>query len=194
MVFQIRAAGFASAILFSPPLLSACTPTTPVGTEASSVTAQDVTARVVGVDRAARTMTLMGQDGRQATVDVPPEVRNFTQVMVGDTVRIAYRARVDILVTGAAAPINGVEVLVGGTRSEAGQMPSGILGTQTRRTVQVVSVDRGTHTVTYREPDGTINSFTAVNAEHFALVDGLRPGTNVMVTVTRAIAASVDRV
>ena len=116
------------------------------------------------------------------------------QVMPGDTVRLGYRARIDFLVTGMAAPVTGIEVTVGGARAEAGQMPAGILGLQTRWSVQVLSVDTSTHTVTFREPNGAINSITAVNPANFALVDGLRPGTNVQVTVTEAFAVSVDRV
>jgi hypothetical protein len=73
-------------------------------------------------------------------------------------------------------------------------MPAGIVGARTRRTVQVVSVDPTTHTVTFREPDGSIDSVTAINPANFAAVDGLRPGTNVVVTVTEAVAVSVEKV
>lgn len=184
----------AFATLLSTTMLSACTPPTPVGAQASAVASSDMTAQVVSVDHASRQVTLRGPDGQVATLDVPPEVRNFTQIVAGDTVRINYRARIDALVAGAAVPVTGLEVDVVGARSPAGQMPAGLLGTQTRRTVQIVSVDPTTHTVTFREPDGSLNSIQAMNPANFAFVDGLRPGTNVLVTVTRAVAVSVDRV
>jgi hypothetical protein len=191
---HLRSALLASAMLLSVETLTGCVQPTPVGTQTSAVLASEVTAQVVSVSKAKRQVTLRGANGRTATLDVPPDVRNFSQIMPGDTVRLTYRARIDALVTGAAIPITGVEVTVAGARAEAGQMPAGIVGARTRRTVQVVSVDPTTHTVTFREPDGSIDSITAVNPANFAAVDGLRPGTNVLVTVTQAVAVSVDKV
>lgn len=175
-------------------LLNACAPRTPVGTEVTTSVSGELQAVVVATDKVSRQMVLRGPDGNMATIDVPPEMRNFSQVMPGDTVRLTYRARVDLLVAGTSAPVTGVEFAVGAARSDLGQMPRGILGTQTRWSVRIVSVDRVTHTATFQEPGGRISSITAVNPENFALVDGLRPGTNVVVTVTRALAASIDRV
>jgi FtsP/CotA-like multicopper oxidase with cupredoxin domain len=175
-------------------LLSACAPRTPVGTQATTSVSGELQAVVVAADKINRRMVLRGPDGNTATIDVPPEMRNFLQVMPGDTVRLTYHARVDLLVTGTSVPFTGVDFAVGAARSEPGQMPRGILGTQTRWSVQIVDVDRATHTVTFRDPSGRTSSITAMNPENFALVDGLRPGTNVVVTVTRALAASIDRV
>ncbi|APT59887.1 hypothetical protein RGI145_21540 [Roseomonas gilardii] len=176
------------------PLLAACAPQTPVGTEATTSVSGELQVIVVAADKVNRRMVLRGPDGNTATIDVPPEIRNFSQVMPGDTVRLTYHAQVDLFVAGMSAPITGVEFTVAGARSEPGQMPGAILGTQTRWSVQVISVDRATHTVTFREPSGKVSSMTALNPDNFALVDGLRPGTNVVVTVTRALAARIDRV
>jgi hypothetical protein len=185
--------GLVSATILATGLLSGCTAPTPPGAQTSVSAAGDVTATVVAIDKVNRQITLRGQDGRQATLDVPPEVQNFTQIMAGDTVRLSYRARIDFLVTGSTVPVTGVEVTVGAARAAAGQMPAGLLGAQTRLTVQIVSVDRSTHTVTFRLPDGSVDTITAMNPANFAFVDGLQTGTNVLVTVTRALAVSVDR-
>jgi hypothetical protein len=181
-------------MMLSVATLTGCAQPTPVGTKTSTVLTSQVTAQIISLNKAKRQVTLRGANGRTATLDVPPEVRNFSQIQSGDTVRLTYRARIDALVTGATVPITGVEVTVAGGRAELGQMPAGIVGAQTRRTVQVVSVDPATHTVTFREPDGSVDSITAVNPANFAAVDGLRPGTNVLVTVTQAVAVSVDKV
>ena len=164
------------------------------GAMANASTTREIVAQVVSVDQANRQVTLRGPNGNPATIDVPPDVRNFSQISPGDRVRLTYRARLDILVAGSNVPVRGVEVSTGAVKSEPGEMPSGILGRQTRRTVQVVSVDRPTHTVTFREPDGSINTFTAVNPDNFLLVDGLKPGTNILVTVIESVAGSVERV
>ena len=49
------------------------------------------------------------------------------------------------------------------------------------------------HTVTYREPDGTTDSFTVQNPANYAMADGLQPGSFVTVVETDAIAVSVDK-
>lgn len=194
MRFHYRPVILALAAVLATGLLSACSAATPVGAQTSVAQSAELTAKVVSVDHANRHMTLRGTAGNEVTLAVSPEVRNFGQVMVGDTVRFTYQARIDFLVTGTAVPVTGVEVTVGGARAATGQMPSGILGTQTRLTLQVISVDPATHTVTFRRPDGSIGSITVENPKNFAFADGLRPGTNVMVTVTEAVAASIDRV
>src|ERR1700759_5178847 len=48
------------------------------------------TARVVGGDHANRTVRLRGPRGRAFTVAVGPEVKNFAEVQVGDTVTVHY--------------------------------------------------------------------------------------------------------
>lgn len=194
MQLRPRMIGLVSATLLATGLLSGCTSPTPTGAQVSVSAAHDVIATVVAVDKVNRHITVRGQDGREATLDVPPEVRNLTQIMAGDTVRLSYRARIDFLVTGSTVPVNGVEVSVGAVGAAAGQMPSGLLGAQARLTVQIVSVDQSTHTVTFRLPDGSVDTITAMNPANFAFVDGLQAGTNVLITVTQAVAASVDRV
>ena len=82
---------------------------------------------------------------------------------------------------------------MGAAGAAAGQMPAGLLGRQARLTVQVLSVDPNTHTVTFRLPDGSVDTITATNPANFAFVNGLQPGNNVLVTVTRAVLVSVDR-
>ena len=194
MRLRLRMIGLASVAVVATGVLSGCTPRTPVGAQTSASAPAATSATVGSGDKANRQITLRGQDGREATFDVPPEVRNFNQIMAGDTVRLSYRARMDFLVTGSSVPVSGVEVTVGAAGAPAGQMPAGLLGARTRLTVQILSVDRNSHTVTFRLPDGTIDTATAMNPANFAFVDGLQAGTNVLVTVTQAVAVSVDRV
>jgi hypothetical protein len=59
--------------------------------------------------------------------------------------------------------------------------------------VQIVSVDQSTHTVTFRLPNGSVDTITEMNPANFAFVGGLQTGSKVLVTVTRAVAVSVDR-
>jgi hypothetical protein len=173
---------------------AACAPTTPPGATTSATYGNSATAQVTAVDKARRELVLQSSDGRVARVEVPPDVRNFNQIKVGDTVRISYRTRVDIAVAGNQPPVTGVTVEAGGARAPAGQKPAGLWATRTQRAVQIVSVDRNSHTVTFREPDGSLDSIVVQDPANYALADGLRPGTYVVVTETSAVAASVDKI
>lgn len=178
-------------------LLVGCTPPpppTPTGATTDAMASGAIVADVVDVNRARRQLTLRGPDGREATISAPSSVRNFDQIRVGDRVLLVYRSLIEVQVAGAARPVSGVEVTTGVSRAQPGQRPAGVWGISTRRTVQIVSVDRATHTVVFREPDGTLDSITVQNPANYAFADGLLPGTNVLVTVTDAIAGSVEPV
>jgi len=58
--------------------------------KAAIVSAAEITATVVGIDKAARTVSLKGPKGRVVDVAVSDEVRNFEQIHVGDNVVVKY--------------------------------------------------------------------------------------------------------
>ena len=49
-----------------------------------------VTAKVIAVDPAQRTVTLQSTSGKTRTIEVGDQVRNFDQIKVGDTVHAKY--------------------------------------------------------------------------------------------------------
>jgi hypothetical protein len=175
-------------------ILLGCTPVTPPGATTSASYDEHATALVTAIDKTHRRLTLQSSDGQSATVVAPPEVQNFPQIQVGDTIRLTYRAQLDIRVAGNVAPIPGVIVETGGLRAQPGAKPAGLWTTRTRRSVQIVSVDRTSHTFTYREPDGSLDSIVVENPANFPLADGLTPGTIVDVTETEAVALSVAKI
>ena len=63
----------------------------PPGATASAAFDNQVTATVVGVDRAKRGLTLRSPDGQVADAYVSDAVRNFDRIAVGDTVRLTGR-------------------------------------------------------------------------------------------------------
>ena len=49
-----------------------------------------LTAAIVAIDAATRSITLKGPQGKEITVTAGPEVKNFAQMKVGDQVTVAY--------------------------------------------------------------------------------------------------------
>ena len=167
-------------------------PPTPPGATASAAFNDQVTASVVGIDRARRGLTLRSPDGQVAQVHVSDAVRNFDSIGVGDTVRLTAHARVEVTAAGNRS-LPGVIVDESMVRAPVGSWPSAIWAARTQRSVQIMSVDKVGHTVTFREPDGSVYSFTVQNPANYPFADGLQPGSYVTVVTTGAIVASVDR-
>jgi hypothetical protein len=185
---------FCSLFLFALMALFACAPSTPPGATASATFSGQATAIVTTIDKANRLVTLRDVDGQVSTLRITDAVRNFDQIKVGDTVKVDYQERIDILVAGNVEPIRGVILNTTAIRAPKGQKPAGGWAISAKRSVQIVSVDRNSHTVTFREADGTLDSFVVQNPDNFALADGLQPGTIVDVTESAATAVSVQKI
>jgi hypothetical protein len=72
----------------------------PQGQTALATAAQDIVAnappvhiqaKIVGIDRASRVVTLRGPRGNEADIALSPQVSNFDQLNVGDTVDVLYK-------------------------------------------------------------------------------------------------------
>lgn len=176
--------------------LTGCTPATPVtppGTTASAEFNDEATAKVIGIDKAHRGLTLQSPDGQVVQINVSDAVRNFDRIAVGDTVRLTVHSHIQVTAAGNQS-LPGVIVDQGGARAAPGAKPAGIWAFRTQRSVQIVSVDKVGHTVTFREPDGTLDSFTVQNPANYAMADGLQPGSYVTVVETDAVAVSVEKI
>jgi hypothetical protein len=180
--------------LLSASALAACTPATPPGATAGADYSEQMTAKVTGVNKARRQVTVQTTDGDSMTIQVADSVQNFDQIQVGDTVRVNYKERVDVRVAGNVQPIDGMIMHASEARAPKGQKPAGVGTVTAERSVQIVSVDKTSHTVTFRESDGSLDSLVVQNPANFAFADGLQPGTIVDVMDTATLAISIDRI
>lgn len=168
-------------------------PVTPPGATASASFNDQLIATVAAIDRPRRILTLQSADGDTAQVGVTDAVRNFDRIEKGDKVRLTVHTRVVVTAAGNAA-LPGVIVDERGGTAPLGSKPAGVWAARAQRSVQIVSVDRATHSVAFREPDGRVGTIVVQNPENYALADGLQPGSFVTVVRTDAVAVSVDKV
>jgi len=185
--------GFAVALALAP--IAACTPMNgpPAGTGTASMHEETMQARVIGVDYAKRFVALRGPAGNEATVVVGPEVKNFDQIRIGDTVTVVYREALAVRVRGGSTPLPGIVVSGGAATAAPGQLPAGIWSNQATRTVQVLATDPAAHTVTYRDVDGAVFTIVVQDPNNWPLAAQLTPGTLVDVTNFQTIAAAVTK-
>jgi hypothetical protein len=148
------------------------------------------TAMVEAVDQAQRTLTLKRPDGRTVTMRVPPEARNFDQIKPGDTVRAEYLDAVAIFLRKAGAPPQASERTAVAVAPK-GEMPAGVVVDTVEVTAKVEAVDGIARTLTLRGPDG--GTRTVKVDQSVKVLDEIRPGDEVVMRHTQALALKIDR-
>ena len=146
-----------------------------------------MTAAIVAIDAATRSITLKGPQGKEVTVTAGPEVKNFAQMKVGDQVNVAYTEALTLeLKKGSGKAIARTEQ-TGAATAKPGERPAGLVGRQVTIVADVVDIDAATQTVTVRGPQRTVE-LKVRDPEQFKLV---AKGDQVEVTYTEAVAIEV---
>ncbi|HKA41067.1 MAG TPA: hypothetical protein VKF40_03665 [Burkholderiales bacterium] len=155
--------------------------------KAAMVTTAEVTATVVSIDKATRTVTLKGP---KRTVDVTAgdEVRNFDQIRVGDHVTVKYveALTLELKKTKAAKtdPQAGAVVM----RAEPGARPAAAAGHEVTVLADVVAVDPKKSIISLKGPRGNVVDLKVQNPDHFKVV---KVGDQVEAVYAEALAIAV---
>jgi hypothetical protein len=144
-----------------------------------------VTATVDRVERFSRMVTLRGQDNVLHTVYVERDVTAFDDLKVGDVVRVRYIESVIVEVRPGAKPTPTQD-----TTQEARGAGNEHVVQQLKTVVTIESIDSQGLFLTYRTHDHR-RIVHAVRDK--ALLEGIRPGDRVGITVTHARAVSIER-
>jgi hypothetical protein len=128
------------------------------------------------------------------TVVAGPEARNLAQLRPGDRVAIEYREAVAVEVVRPGDPRPAAEALAGGERAPEGARPGGVLSQVVRVRVRIDAVDPARGHVTFTGPAGGTRTVTAQDPKMREFVRGLRPGEQVDVSYSEAIAVRVEPV
>ena len=149
-----------------------------------------ITAAVVAIDKADRTLTLRGPRGNVVPLEVSEAARNFDQISVGDQVRIEYYEAVAIYI---GEPGRQPETDTGVTvaRSAKGEKPAGYVVSTVDIVATVEAINRRTRTVTLRGPEG--NTVTTTVDPSVRAFDSLSVGDSIHVRFTEAVAISVKK-
>jgi Cu/Ag efflux protein CusF len=148
-----------------------------------------LTATVEAIDPATRQVILKGPDGNSVKVTLGDEVRNFSQIKKGDRVGVTYRESVALALGKPGEPLTPTSRLQIATRAPSGQRPGAAAAAVTQTSVVVKDVNRDTHEVTLRGPDGDVEKVqvdpSVGNLEH------INKGDRINITLTQAVAISV---
>jgi hypothetical protein len=147
-----------------------------------------VSATVTAIDKATRTLTLKGADGKTFPLVGGPDVRNFDQIQVGSEVVVGYLEALAIeLKKGGGAKVERVDSS-SGARAEAGAQPGAVAARKVTATGDVIALDAATQTATLRGPNRTV-TLRVPDPKQFQMI---AVGDQVQITYTEAVAVSVE--
>lgn len=151
--------------------------------------AVQMTATVEAIDLGKRLVTLKGPTGEKKTITVSPEARNLPQVKVGDLVTVTYyeSMAVEVVKPGSGTGAGQASTIV---RAKPGEMPGGAAIRTATVMAIVTGIDKKENTLTLRGPQG--NTVIAP-VENPANLDKVKVGDELMITITEALAISVER-
>ena len=138
-------------------------------------------------EQSTRTLTIKNDDGTYETLQVPQEVKRFSELKVGDriTVRFYDNVVVRLKKPGEAAIDVEHEALTRGS----GKSPSGTAASQRTITVSVVAIDPKYPSITVKGPNGWTYSRKVADRKALAQV---KVGDTLDITWTEAVLISVD--
>ena len=157
--------------------------------KATAVRAVEVSAQVVSIDKATRTVTLKGPKGNVVDVVAGDEVRNFDQIKVGDFVVVRYAQALTLELRKVKGAVGDVTVREGAARAKPGERPAAAGAREVTAIATVTAVDPKKSTITLKGPRGNVVVLDVQNPDQFKVV---KKGDQVEVTYTEAVALSVE--
>ena len=143
------------------------------------------TARVERIEKSSRVVTVLAEGNVIHSLYVDSSVRAFDDLKVGDKVTVRYVESVVVRLRRGAKLQD-----VRDTTAEAQKAGNENVIEQLSAVVTIESIDSQKQTVTYRTRD---NLKLMRLVQDKTLLDGLRPGDEVEVTLTRERAISIER-
>jgi hypothetical protein len=140
---------------------------------------------VVEVDREARTVTVRGEKGHMATINVPEQAQNLDQVRPGSRFKVQYVTSVALSLrkgSGIASSNQGSTVEV----AAKGDTPGGSVVTVHQVNAVVEGLDRDNRSVTLRGPEG--GPFDLQVGEEVKAYGDIEVGDTVAVEYTEGLA------
>jgi hypothetical protein len=144
---------------------------------------------VTKIDAKNRVVTFKSKEGLLDIV-AGPEVKNFSQIKVGDRLDVQYALAVAIeLVKTKNNDVRGREVTSDTQTAPGGNKPGMVKTNVVKTTASVVAIDQKKQIVSLKGPKGNVMN---VKVENPALLKGITTNDQVYVTYAEAVAAVVS--
>jgi Cu/Ag efflux protein CusF len=147
----------------------------------------EVTATITAIDAATRAVTLKGPQGNEKTMTAGPEVKNFAQLKVGDTVDVSYAEALTLELKKGGGLVVGRTEQAGTAAAKPGEKPGAVAGRKVTMVGDVIAIDAATQVVTVKGAQRTVE----LKVQDPAQLKLIAKGDQVEATYTEAIAVVV---
>jgi len=157
--------------------------------EAAVAETLKVQGKVKSIDKQSRSVVVIGAQGKEVTLTLGPQARNFDQIKVGDIVTIVY---VRALALELHKAVNGGKLgqpitTEQSVRAKPGDKPAGAIERTVSVTANVIAVDQKNQVVTLKGPNRTVE----LKVNDPAMLKDIKVGNQVDATFTEAIGIEV---
>jgi Cu/Ag efflux protein CusF len=149
------------------------------------------TAVVQAIDLNTREVTLKGENGRVFTFVAGDQVKNLSQVHVGDTVKATYTESIAIEVKRVEGGTPDLSVAATGGSAAPGEKPAGNVARTVTASAVITGIDRTTNRVTLRGPSGNERVVQVRDPKN---LDNVQVGDMVYATYTESLGIAVEQV
>jgi Cu/Ag efflux protein CusF len=147
------------------------------------------TATITAIDPATRTVKMKRQDGKEISMVLSDEVRNFDQLKVGDKVSAEYTQAVALELRKGGGGKANADVGEALKRSEPGQKPGGQAVREVSVLADVVNVDAKKKEVTIKGPQGNLVDLAVEGPEQ---LKNIKKGDQIQVVYRESLAVKVE--
>jgi Cu/Ag efflux protein CusF len=159
------------------------------GDAMGGVDVMKVTAKVEKIDASNRKVTLMMDNGKKKTIKCGPEVKNFDQIKVGDTVHMTYTEETVLAVSaggGAMGAASGQTM----TSAPKGAMPAGTITDTVAVQAKILAIDSTKPSVTVQTAAGKKRT---IKVSKDADLSQLKVGDTFTLMVRDSLAVAVTK-
>ena len=147
---------------------------------------ETMTAKVEAIEHSTRTLTLRDPKGDLRTVNVPDEVKRFSEIKIGDTIKATYYENITLRVKAAGEP--DVDTLHEGVTPAGSPKPAGTAAVQQTITATIDAIDLNVPSISFKGPRGWQYS-TKVQDKN--ALQQVKVGDRVDITWTEAMLVSM---
>jgi Cu/Ag efflux protein CusF len=153
---------------------------------AESVT---VSVKIVGVDAAARILTVKDKAGDMWTFKVSKDVQNLDQVKVGDSIVVKAFEAVAISIKGPKSGPPDADAVSAAVTAAKGQLPAGAEVDSVTWQGKIKKIDMKKGTVAVLGPGGNLRTFKVNDPKN---LQGLKVGDDIDLTFVEGFAIAVE--
>lgn len=162
----------------------------PVTAASTSATLQG---RITAIDKSTREVAVTGTDGSSVDIVAGPDIRNFSQLKVGDQVALDYRAAVALELEPAGSAPLGATASQSRTVPKRGSIPGGARSNTISLVTEVAAVNPERGTIALRGESGNTQLIAVERPDLRAKLPNVKRGDLLRISYTQAVALGIRR-